>query len=88
MSTMTTAPETTATQEQVCGWRCGDTRPDHKHYAVLCYENGKQIGRLTPQGGVTTRKIFASIFSEARATAIAAEITADDSPFTAKAIKF
>jgi hypothetical protein len=66
---------------------CGDTTPDHKHYTVLCYENGKCLGRLGSDGCTTTRKIRAVIFGKQRAEQVAAEINADGE-FTAKVRPF
>lgn len=84
----------TATDTPVkgCPWRCGDDEPAHKHYAVLVRENGKLLGRLTPEGGATSRNIFAMILSKARATEIAGEINAGTNTeidgLTAKVIPF
>lgn len=73
-----------------CGWKCGDETPEHEHYAVLVRENGKLLGRLTPEGTTTSRNIYASVLSKARAEVIAADI--NDSPMfdglTAKVIPF
>lgn len=79
-----------STQALPCGWRCGDDAPDHKHYAVLARENGRLLGRLTPQGATTNRRLFAAVLSKARAEEIARAITADDTlpGVTAKAIPF
>lgn len=70
-----------------CGWNCGDDEPGHKHFAVSVRENGKLLGRLTPEGGTTKRNIFAVIFSKAHATYVASEINAAGI-FTAKVVPF
>lgn len=72
--------------DRKCYW-CEDEDPEHKHYAVLVKEDGKTLGRLTPKGTATRLNIYATIFSKARATEIAQEIT-DNGVFSAKAIKF
>ena len=69
MTTTTTA----RTETTPCVW-CGDTTPGHKHYAVLIRENGKTLGRLTPDGHAVNRKLFAHVFGKARATEVAEEI--------------
>lgn len=72
----------------MCGWNCGDDSEGHKHYAVVCREkSGKLLGRLTPEGTATQRKLFASILSKARAQEIADEINAGGE-FTAKVVLF
>ena len=71
----------------VCGWRCGDETPDHKHYAVSVRENGKLLGRLTPDGTATNRNVFAAIMGHARAEKIAGEIN-ESGTFTARVIPF
>lgn len=43
-------------------------------YAVHVYENGKHIGRLTPDGGVTNRVMYAGMFPIEVAQKIAADI--------------
>jgi hypothetical protein len=70
-----------------CGWKCGDADPEHQHYAVLAYEGGRLLGRLTPQGTVNRLKVHAAILSKSRAEHIAAEINEAGS-YTAKAIPF
>lgn len=45
-------------------------------FAVHVYENGKHIGRLTPDGGVTRRVLLAGMFPHEAAEQIAAEINA------------
>ena len=60
-----------------CGWRCGDTEPEHKHFTVIARENGKLLGRLTPDGYTTNRRIYAAVLSKARAEQIASEINSD-----------
>ena len=74
-------------QPKPCAWKCGDDAPDHKHFAVSVRENSKLLGRLTPQGGTTTRNIYAVILSNARATQIAKEIN-EAGEFQAKVIPF
>lgn len=69
-----------------CGW-CDDPEPGHEHYTVMAYENGKFVGRLTPEGGATRKKIFASVLSKERAERIASEINSAG-VFTARAAKF
>lgn len=75
------------TQTFTCHWKCGDDAPDHKHFAISVRENGKLLGRLTPDGGATKRNMFACIFSKARAEKIAQEIN-DEGAFSAKVIPF
>lgn len=79
----------TTTEEQVCFF-CGDTTPNHKHYTVMCYENGKCVGRLAPDGYAVTRKLFAAMLRKERAEEIAAEIneTTESTGFSAKAKPF
>lgn len=72
--------------DRKCGW-CEDQEEGHTHYAVLVRENGKLLGRLTPEGGATNRNIFAAILSKARAEEVAKDINAEGQ-FEAKAIKF
>lgn len=43
-------------------------------YAVHIYENGKHIGRLSTDGGVTRRVMFAGMFPREVAEKIAADI--------------
>ena len=77
------------TETTPCVW-CGDTTPDHKHYAVLIRENGKLLGRLTPRGGTAHNTIYAAVLSKARATEVAEEINAQP-PYpgiTARVIRF
>ena len=77
------------TETAPCAW-CGDTTPGHKHYPVLIRENGKLLGRLTPDGYAVNRKLFASVFGKARATEVAEEINAQP-PYpgiTARVIPF
>lgn len=71
---------------QPCFW-CRDTTPNHRHYTVLCYKNGKCVGRLGADGYAVTRKIFALVLNRERADEIAAEINADGQ-FTAKVRPF
>lgn len=60
-----------------CGWRCGDTKHNHKHFTVIVRENGKLLGRLTPEGYTTNRRIYAAVLSKARAEQITSEINSD-----------
>ena len=60
-----------------CGWRCGDTKHNHKHFTVIVREKGALLGRLTPEGYTTNRRIYAAVLSEARAEQIASEINSD-----------
>jgi len=69
-----------------CGW-CEDPTYDHQHYAVLVREHRKLLGRLTPSGTCTQRKIHAAILSKARATEIAASINSEGN-FVATVIPF
>lgn len=82
----------TATTTKTCGWRCGDTTENHKHYAVLVrdLDKGKLLGRLSSDGSVTNRNIFAVVLSKARATEIAEEISnsTEFGNLSAKAILF
>ena len=70
-----------------CFWKCGDDRESHKHYSVLIRENGKILGRLTPNGHANRNRIHAAILSEERANKISAEIN-ERGDFTAKVIPF
>lgn len=70
-----------------CFWGCGDHSTGHKHYSVLVREGGKLLGRLTPKGTATNRKIYAAVMSYGRATQIAHEIN-EGGVFTAKVIPF
>lgn len=58
--------------ELKCGM-CGATG-DHKHYAVVIYDDGNELGRLAPDGTTTTDKIHAAVLTSSRATGIAEEI--------------
>lgn len=69
-----------------CYW-CKDTAQSHRHYTVLCYENGKYLGPLGSDGYTVNRKIHAVILSKARAAQIAAEINSAGE-FTTKASPF
>ena len=69
--------ESTLNETSLCGWRCGDTKHNHKHFTVIVREKGKLLGRLTPEGGTTNRRIYAAVLSEARAKQIASEINSD-----------
>lgn len=89
MSTQTEQTTTATEQAVTCGWKCGDPTPEHKHFAVLVRENGVLLGRLTPDGTATNRRIFACLFSQARAAKVAQEINDDTSnAFAAKVIPF
>lgn len=70
-----------------CGWHCGDDAPGHAHYTVLCYEGGKFLGGLTPQGTANRLKVYRAILGKARAEQIAAAINAKGE-FTAKVAPF
>lgn len=89
---MTTTAENATTTENPAAdkgcYFCGDTAPEHKHYAVLIRENGKLLGRLGSRGTVTNRNIRAVILGKARAEQIAAEINEQDDDLTAKVIPF
>lgn len=57
-------------------------------FAVLVRDlNGKLLGRLTPDGYVTKRNIFAVMLHKEKAEEIAAEIN-EAGEFTAKVIRF
>jgi len=56
-------------------------------WAVVVRQNGKLLGRLTPEGTATRKNIFAAMFPRERAERVAADITAGGT-FTAKAIPF
>jgi len=71
----------------LCGWHCGDDTPDHKHYTVLCYEDGKFLGGLTPHGSANRLKIYRAIMGKDRAAQVAASINAKGE-FTAKVASF
>lgn len=43
-------------------------------YAIHIYENGKHIGRLSPDGSVTNRVMYAGMFPLEAAEQIAADI--------------
>ena len=47
-------------------------------YAVHVYRNGKHIGRLSPDGSVVNRILFAGMFPREVAEEIAAEINAGE----------
>lgn len=47
-------------------------------YAVHVYRNGKHIGRLSTDGSVTRRVLFAGMFPREVAEQIAAEINAGE----------
>lgn len=70
-----------------CFWGCGDHSTGHKHYSVLVREDGRLLGRLTPDGTATNRKIYAAVMSYGRAMLIAHEIN-EGGVFTAKVIPF
>lgn len=64
-------------------------------FAVLVRANGKLLGRLTPEGGVTNRVIYAAMLDKEQAEQVAEEINNgvnldDEAPsnLTAKVIKF
>ena len=66
---------------------CGQTSPEHKHYTVIVRENGTLLGRLTPDGRTTTRKVHAAVMSRETADKVAADINAAGQ-FTAAAKPF
>lgn len=67
----------TTLEAKTCGWRCGDPAPEHKHFTVIVRdESNKLLGRVTPDGYATNRKLFAAVLSKARAEEIASEINA------------
>lgn len=59
-----------------CGWRCGDTEPDHKHYRIIVREDGKLLGGLTPDGTTARNRVHQSIVSRATADRVVADINA------------
>ena len=69
--------ESTLNETSLCGWSCGDSEPEHKHFTVIVRENGTLLGRLTPEGYTTNRRIYAAVLSKARAEQIASEINSD-----------
>lgn len=75
-------------ENKTCSWLCGDPNPGHKHYAVVVRDSGHLLGRLTSDGSVTNRNLFAVVLSKARAEQIAAEINEQNDDLTAKAILF
>ena len=79
----------TAAEERTCFF-CQDSTPNHKHYTVMCYEGGKCVGRLAPDGYAVNRKLFAAMLTRDRAEQIAAEIneTTAETGFSAKAKRF
>ncbi|OBK38586.1 hypothetical protein A5658_03435 [Mycobacterium sp. 1245111.1] len=60
--------------ELKCGM-CGATG-DHRHYAIVVYEGGQELGRLAPDGTTTTDKIRSAVLTKSRAAGIAEEINA------------
>lgn len=56
-----------------CVW-CDDNEPNHRHYAVLVRQNGRLLGRLTPDGRTTRLNIYASVMSRSRAEYITERI--------------
>lgn len=78
----------TTTPSTECGWQCGDPAPDHKHHSVLVREDGKLLGRLTPNGTANQLKIYAAVLSHERASWIAGQINSADDNLTAKVIPF
>ena len=61
-------------------------------FAVLVRENGKLLGRLTPEGGTTNRNIFAAMLTKEQANTISADINSGNGNLvdglSAKVIKF
>lgn len=43
-------------------------------FTVIVRENGKLLGRLTPEGSTTNRNIFAAMLTKEQADTIAADI--------------
>lgn len=75
-------------ESKTCGWRCGDTTPDHQHYTVIIRDkSGKLVGRLCPDGTATNRVIYAAILSRATADQVAQQINARGE-FAAKVAPF
>ena len=56
-------------------------------FSVLIRENGKLLGRLTPDGHATRNVIFAAAMTRETADRVAADIN-EAGTFTAKVIKF
>lgn len=56
-----------------CGW-CDDPDPEHGHFAVQVFEDGRSIGRLGANGYVTTKHLHALVLSKAKAEKLADEI--------------
>lgn len=65
---------------------CGQSG-EHQHYAVSVREGKKLLGRLTPDGCVTTRNVHAAVLSLEKAERAAASINGGGH-FTAKVIPF
>ena len=64
---------------------------EHKRqwYAIVCRDakTNQLLGRLTPEGHITNRNIYAMMLPKKRAEEIAEEIN-QDGEFIAKVIKF
>lgn len=61
------------------------------YWAVQVYENGKWLGRLTPEGSTTRKTIFAAMIpTREKAEKIAVDITQNSEmpAVTAKAVEF
>lgn len=71
---------------------CNDTEPNHTHYTVLIYENGKCLGRLGSNWGVVRLKTQAVLFGKNRAGEVAEMVNMDYNDgkhsYTAKVRKF
>lgn len=80
------ADEERYAEPKPCFW-CKSTEPDHQHYTVIIRERGKLLGRLTPDGYTTNRKVHAAMMSRTTADRVAAEINAAGQ-FTAKVAPF
>lgn len=61
-------------------------------FAVLVRENGKLLGRLTPEWGTTNRNIYAAMLTKEQAEKAAADINSGEGNLieglSAKVIKF
>ena len=58
------------------------------HYSVLVREkDGKLLGRLTPKGYTTKRRVHAAMMSKEQADRVSEEIN-EEGVYLAKAIKF
>lgn len=71
--------------ELKCGM-CGATG-DHQHYAVVIYDDGDELGRLTPDGTTSTDKVRSAVLTKSRASGIAEEINTS-ATLSAQAVPF